>query len=271
MKAKMIIIIFYTFLISCQSLPALPETQITQVGERKVENVVRKYEQAKLTLVFENGARGRIQQWEKVLQNLPPNINVFAYYRSGYGASSTSEKERNSMNIVSELRETLQQQGLKPPYLLIGHSLGGLYTQQFARQYPQEVKGIVLVDAIYPGVFKKPDEFPWYANLGKAAFLTKTVSKEIEYAYKSSQMIAQLASIDEKPIVRLFNQPKGKGNIALDFGVFNVDEESREKVRAMYPRAKIVIADSSHDMQSRSPELVLEAIHDVLHSDGAFN
>ena len=50
------------------------------------------------------------------------------------------------MTIVEELRRNLKHKGLSPPYILVGHSLGGLYMQLFARRYPQEVSGIVLVD-----------------------------------------------------------------------------------------------------------------------------
>lgn len=52
--------------------------------------------------------------------------------------------------VVDELRGVLRQKGLRPPHALMGHSLGGLYMQLFARAYPDEVKALVLVDALYP-------------------------------------------------------------------------------------------------------------------------
>lgn len=255
-------------LTSCKNLPDTAGTQVIQLDDRKIENYVRRHEQAAYTLVFESGARNCIQRWEKVLQQLPANVNVYAYNRPGYCNSSTIAAEPNSHNIARELRLELRRQELKPPYVLIGHSIGGLYIQQFAREYPDDVHGLVLVDAMYPGFLKTPSEFPWYTNIGMKLFLPKAVRKEINLAYMNGLMIDALPTIDDKPIVRMFNEPKGMA-IEVDFGVFNRDEKTRDKIRNIYPNAKIVVADSSHQMQETSPELVIQAIDDVMQAKGA--
>ena len=141
-------------LMSCNSLADTLGTQVLRIDNQKIESLVRKHEQASYTLVFENGSRNCIPRWETLFKQLPADVNIFAYNRPGYCKSSPAKTERTSDNIVNELRHTLQQQGVKPPYILIGHSLGGLYMQHFARQYPNEVKGLVLVDAVYPGILK---------------------------------------------------------------------------------------------------------------------
>lgn len=260
-------------LASCKSLPDLPGTQVLQIDKRRIENIERRYEQARYTLVFENGSRNCIQRWKNLLQQLPTNLNVYAYNRPGYCKSSSAETERTSKNIVNELRHALNHQGFKPPYILIGHSMGGLYMQQFARQYPDEVHGLVLVDAIYPGLLKNPKEFPWYTKMGMTLFLSKDMKEEINLAYKSSLLIDALPNIDYMPIVRMFNEPKSKiedGTAReIDLGMLNRDEKLIAKVRDMYPCAKIVVADSSHQMQETSPELVMQAINDVMHARGA--
>ncbi len=51
--------------------------------------------------------------------------------------------------IVSELRTELDRRNIRPPYVLVGHSLGGLYMQYFARNYPSEVSGLLLVDSTH--------------------------------------------------------------------------------------------------------------------------
>lgn len=259
---------------SCKSLPDLTGTQVLRTGHYQIESLVRRYDQAAYTLVFESGARNCIQRWEKVLQQLPENLNVYLYNRPGYCKSSPAVTARTSENIVNELRDALRQQGFKPPYVLIGHSMGGLYMQHFARQYPDEVQGLVLVDAIYPGVFKNPKEFPLYTRMGMTIFLSSAVKEEIYLASTSSQLIDALPEIDDKPIVRLFNLPTSKieegSAIRVDFGLFVQDEKLQEKLAALYPRAKVVVADSSHQMQETSPELVVQAVMDVIHAQGAF-
>lgn len=271
LKAVLLVPFIICGLTSCQNMPDVEGTKILLIDDKKIESYVRQVEQAEFTLIFENGAANCIQHWEKVLKQLPKEVNVYAYNRPGYCNSSRSNTERTSENIADELRITLDHLGFKPPYVLIGHSLGGLYVQHFARQYPNEIHGMVLVDALSPGVFKQPNEFPWYVTVGKFIFLSNAVRKELDLAYTSGLLIDSLPAIDDKPIVRMFNVPKGEGNIAIDFGVFNKDTQTLEKVKKLYPYAKTVVADSSHQMQFTSPELVVQAIMDVIHSNKPFN
>lgn len=276
MKISLKIGLFYfNFLMALAAygnVPTLAGTKVVTVDERQLEVLVRRVEHAPYTVVFESGARNCIQRWEKVLQQLPNDVNVYAYNRPGYCNSSPSAQARNSKNIVDELRVALKQEGLKPPFILIGHSIGGLYVQHFAREFPEEVHGVVLVDAMYPGFMKSQAEFPWYTKLGMFIFLNKTVHGEISLAHASGLMIDALPTMDDKPIVRMFNEPKGAQGkaIAVDFGMFNRDEAAMSKVRSMYPRAKIVLADSSHQMQETSPDLIVQAIQDVMRATGPF-
>lgn len=253
------------------SSAALPGTEVLHIETRKIENIVRRDSQASYTLVFENGVRNCINRWDKLLPHLPTNLNIYIYNRPGYCGSSKADTPRTSENIVNELRQALKQQSLNPPYVLIGHSMGGLYMQHFARQYPEEVKGLVLVDAIYPGIFKHPDTFPWYTKLGMSIFLPKDMRGEINLAHASGLMIDALPAIDDIPVVRMFNEPKSKiadGTAKeIDLGMLNRNESVVTKVSSMYPHAKVVVADSSHQMQEASPELVAQAIQDVIHGD----
>ena len=106
---------------------------------------------AKPVIVFENGSRETFDTWGKVIAAVSPDASVFAYNRPGYGNSAATDQPRDGLTIVNALRSTLQRQGMQPPYILVGHSLGGLYVQLFARAYPREVTGMILVDAVYPG------------------------------------------------------------------------------------------------------------------------
>lgn len=279
MKTNIVIVSVFLYLCvlgcltSCKNLPELANSQMVRVNDRQIESVVRKHEQASFTLVFENGSRNCIQRWDPVFKQLPAEINLLAYNRPGYCKSSSAETARTSEHIVNELRHTLRQQGLNPPYILVGHSLGGLYMQHFARQYPDEVKGLVLVDSVYPGLLKNPEEFPWYAKLGMTTFMSSDMKEELYLAHTSGAIIDSLPTIDSMPIVRLFNYPKRAiedgTTMSVDMGMVNKDETLIEKIKAMYPRAKTVVVDSSHQMQETSPEVVVQAILEVMQAKGA--
>ena len=100
-----------------------------------------------VTVVFESGLGDGMDKWSKVAERVSPLATVLSYDRAGYGASSATSDRRSAIEIVADLRAVLHATGLTPPYVLVGHSLGGLYMQYFARQYPQEVAGLVLVES----------------------------------------------------------------------------------------------------------------------------
>ncbi len=215
-------------------------------------------------VVFENGARETLDTWDKVIAEISKDATVFAYNRHGYGHSTATSAARDGRTIVEELRQILQQQGLKPPYLLVGHSMGGLYVQLFARMYPQEVQGVVLVDSLYPGIIKRPEDFPLYTRIAKYLFLSNTVAREIDEIHQTGEMVQSLAWRDDIPMVRLFNVPKSAGAIGVDFGVINDDQQTVATVKALYPKARKVIVDSDHKIQAENPEVVTAAIREVM-------
>lgn len=98
------------------------------------------------TVVFEAGLGDDWTSWDNVANQVAQHIQVLAYSRPGYGASSPATTPRNPRQIVKELRALLAYEGYTPPYVLVGHSIGGTYMELFAKAYPDEVIGVVLVD-----------------------------------------------------------------------------------------------------------------------------
>ena len=242
----------------------LAAVRIEDIGGRKVELLQIESPAPKAVVVFENGLRGTLDGWEKVVDALVPDMSVFAYNRAGYGKSEGSSNPRDGRHIVEELHTTLQHQRLKPPYVLVGHSLGGLYMQLYARTYPQEVKGIVLVDSIYPGVIKRKEDFPLYTKMARQVFFSNTVNREIDGIHDTGNAILALPWLHHISMIRLINVPKSAGAIAVDFGVFNSGPNLVAMVNGLYPEAKTVIVDSDHQIQSATPEAVVQAIRAML-------
>ncbi len=103
-----------------------------------------------VTVIFESGLGDTLGVWSQVQPKVAAGCaRTVAYDRAGYGGSEPAETVRDAANIVTELRAVLRRRNIRPPYVLVGHSLGGLYMQYFARNYPQEVTGLVLVDSSY--------------------------------------------------------------------------------------------------------------------------
>jgi pimeloyl-ACP methyl ester carboxylesterase len=98
------------------------------------------------TVVFEAGAGSPLEAWILVQPQVSRFTTTIAYDRAGNGLSPKGPTPRDGRNVASELHTMLLHAGASPPYLLVGHSLGGPYIRAFVDAYPNEVAGLVLVD-----------------------------------------------------------------------------------------------------------------------------
>jgi pimeloyl-ACP methyl ester carboxylesterase len=99
-------------------------------------------------VIFESGIAATSQNWAVLQESVSNFAYTVSYDRSGLGWSSSCASEPTPSNIVRELRLLLQQAYVPPPYVLVGHSFGGLVAQYFAAEHADEVVGVVLVDAM---------------------------------------------------------------------------------------------------------------------------
>jgi pimeloyl-ACP methyl ester carboxylesterase len=106
------------------------------------------------TVLFEAGIAATNLNWRHVQENVAQFTGTASYDRGGLGWSSSCKSPRTPTNIARELHAMLKRADIKPPYVLVGHSFGGLVMRRFALMYPEEVSSIVLVDPM------RCDEWP---------------------------------------------------------------------------------------------------------------
>lgn len=97
-------------------------------------------------VVFDTGGGGSLEGWGRVPSEISKLTTTVAYDRAGNGASDPATTPRDGHHVAAELHLALRNAGVAPPYLLVGHSIGGPYMRVFAGMYPREVAGLVLVD-----------------------------------------------------------------------------------------------------------------------------
>jgi pimeloyl-ACP methyl ester carboxylesterase len=98
------------------------------------------------TVLLENGGTGIVPQWGWVQPDVATFARVVAYDRPGTGWSEAPLEPLDAEGAVRALHRVLEQVGVEGPYVLVGHSMGGLMLRVFAQTYPDEVAGMVLVD-----------------------------------------------------------------------------------------------------------------------------
>lgn len=111
-----------------------------------------------VVLVAANG--GGVLDWYKVQPEVAKFTQVISYDRAGMGWSEANPEPRSSAQVVQELHSLLGKAGIKAPYVLVGHSLGGLHLQLYAMRYPDEVAGLVLVDASHADMATRNEFVP---------------------------------------------------------------------------------------------------------------
>lgn len=102
------------------------------------------------TVVLETGALAMSALWGGVQPLVAVHTRVCSYDRAGLGWSEPGPVPRDAVRIAGELRALLRNAGETPPFVLVGHSFGGLLVRVYTDQFPEDVVGLLLLDSSHP-------------------------------------------------------------------------------------------------------------------------
>jgi len=105
------------------------------------------------SVILETGLGAESEEWALVQRDTSTNAHVIRYDRANRGASDGVPGPRTALDMVEDLHTLLQVAEVEGPHILVGHSFGGLLVRLYAHRYPEEVAGIVLVDAMHEDQF----------------------------------------------------------------------------------------------------------------------
>ena len=127
--------------------PAAPGA-LVDVGRRRLH--YRCVGRGSPTVIFEAGIAASSLSWSIVQPEIAKLTRACSYDRAGLAWSDPGERRRSIASFVAELHALLERADIPPPYVLVGHSFGGLIIRAFARVHRGEVAGLVFVDSLHP-------------------------------------------------------------------------------------------------------------------------
>jgi pimeloyl-ACP methyl ester carboxylesterase len=130
-------------------LGVLPPIHVAQTRGGRLGYVVSGSGQPAIVLM--NGAGVSLEGWRALYPAIESMGTVFAWNRAGVKGSDPPRHAQTGAAVIASLRELLGYAGVEPRFILVGHSLGGLFANLFARLHPREVAGLLLIEATHPG------------------------------------------------------------------------------------------------------------------------
>ena len=255
--------LFSLIIASLTACASTPGVTTAAFNNRQVEYVL--LGQGKPAVVFENGLGGQLHWWSQVLPAVALQTTAFAYNRPGTGNSQEVITSRTGDQIIEELRSQLLALHLQPPYVLVGHSLGGLYMQLYARRYPQEVAGLILVDSTHPEQFKgagAPENWPKVVQVMLNASINSSAQKEFNEINSTGQAMLALPPFkSSNTIVLSAKKPMSETSVLAQDS-----NQKRVDILRLHPGAKQVWVESGHAIPLEKPAAIINAISEILNA-----
>lgn len=221
------------------------------------------------SIVFLAGAGMDVDSWFKVLPGVAGFGTVIAVDRLGVGKSDRPTVPQTGGIIVAALRSLLAQAEAPPPYVLVGHSLGGLHAELFARLHPDEVAGVVLIEAASPEEAMDPPRPGFTARaIGTVAGAIDRLRgrpRGLDEVDNVAETVRQIGAASPFPDIPLVVVTGGKRMRMVPDAAFAAHQEAQRSRAALAPHGRQVIAEASgHFPQLHDPEVVIAAIRDVV-------
>lgn len=221
-------------------------------------------------VVLINGGGGPIEGWYKVFGELAKEHTVFAYNRLGIGGSEKPSSPQDGDAIVASLENLLAAAELPPPYVLTGHSLGGLYANLFARRFPDRTAGVVLLESSHPEDLKineKQNAFVLGLNRLLGMFDGLSSHRKWNEVHFVEQTVRQLEQAGPFPDVPLYVVSGVKKPPGMPETVMEIRRRNQlDLVRLSRQGKHIPASRSGHFPQMTEPDVVIRTIRDCIHS-----
>jgi len=224
------------------------------------------------TVVFESGAGAPLEAWLRIQPEVSRFAKTISYDRAGNGLSKKGPFPRDGRHIATELHTALHNAHASPPYILVGHSLGGPYIRVFAGLYPDEVAGLVLVDPTQEDLIAwakardpKPSGEHKFRPYDEVDCAPATFAQAHENPIPTNVPVFLITGMGPREIPG-FVTKELREEVQKDQKIFYPAKLKfhREWVERTPGGRLIITENSGHGIPFEEPELVIKTIRDVV-------
>ncbi len=219
------------------------------------------------TIVLDCGFGDGLEVWDEVFPEVARFARVIAYDRAGLGKSEPGPEPRSFIQIATELHTLLHRANIVPPYVLVGHSMGGANVRAFAHLFKDEVAGIVFVDPINENIWSFVGQKEREAEIARQEAAVKDAPAGVKGEWRFSKGEAlngfpQLSSFGKPPDVPMMLLVAGRDR--PPHWVKSVLDQYGNWMAEATEGGLVVARDSSHYIQRDEPSIVISAIRRVV-------
>jgi pimeloyl-ACP methyl ester carboxylesterase len=223
------------------------------------------------TVLLEAGFGGSTDNWKSVLPQLGKITRTCAYDRAGLGQSDPIPGAHDAGDEISDLEALLKRARIEPPYVVVGHSYGGLLARLFARDHPDQVSGLVFVDSM--GRDDTRRELAIWPKF-QAAGLRREVAKPVQGGVnlrRSEALASGIRTLGDTPVVVITGARSWKDFSALPPRLRKAEDRLWRKLHAELAglssdAAHVLALRSNHFVQDDQPDVVTRAVRAVARS-----
>ncbi|MBX2917042.1 MAG: alpha/beta hydrolase [Cyclobacteriaceae bacterium] len=226
-------------------------------------------------VIFITGAGADLKDFDMVQSEIADYTRTLSYDRAGIGLSEELDNERTVDHFASELHQILEHEKIEPPYVLVGHELGGFIVRWFAHAYPNQVAGMVLIDPAYEGFMdslrntRSAEQRRRMKDMVDLGIINKPKAsrKELEHLEKDEALMRRAQLSVTIPITmltsgRFSNAERDQGASAEDITRW---VQFHERLKEQAPQLKHIVTERSGSrIHQEEPELVIAEIKTLL-------
>lgn len=221
------------------------------------------------TVILEAGSGDSSEVWAVVQKQVEQFAHVCSYDRLGLGKSDKVTPAHNADEIVDDLHQLLHAARLPPPYVMVGHSIGGIFVRKYETAYPAEVSALVLVDSGHEEQFARVSQIsPEWAQRIHARFSADEQrfggylpNERLEWHFNGPLVVIEHGQMPPSAA----SDPMAQQSEVV-FHILQKDLAGRSKLGQLR-KAKT----SGHYIQRDEPELVTQSIKDVITESATIN